>query len=228
MLNRTEVDTRLILAVDSGSPIVSAALARDGKILAESQSPGRKSSQDLIQMIDALLAEAASRVSDLEGILALRGPGSFTGLRVGLATCLGLHQALGVPATTLTTFETLASLSQERNQVVISAVESIRESWLVQTFRSGVVPEPLTEPRSVSTEELVAAGADLFIGFGLREITAPERPEFRDQVLAPPPLARHALSLHARRHSAEWSPAGLVQPLYLQAPAAKPAAIRPQ
>ena len=228
MLNRTEIDTRLILAVDSGSPIVSAALARDGEILAESQSPGRKSSQDLIQMIDALLAEAASRVSDLEGILALRGPGSFTGLRVGLATCLGLHQALGVPATTLNTFETLASLSQERNQVVISAVESIRESWLVQTFRSGVVPEPLTEPRSVSTEELVAAGADLFIGFGLREITAPERPEFRDRVLTPPPLAAHALSLHARRHSAEWSPAGLVQPLYLQAPAAKPAAIRPQ
>ena len=111
---RTEIDTRLILAVDAGSPIVSAALARDGKILAERQSPGRKSSQDLIQMIDALLAEADSRVSDLEGILALRGPGSFTGLRVGLATCLGLHQALGVPATTLTTFETLASLSQER------------------------------------------------------------------------------------------------------------------
>jgi tRNA threonylcarbamoyl adenosine modification protein YeaZ len=228
MPNSTEIDSRLILAVDAGSPIVSTALARDGRILAGSQSPGRKSSQDLIHMIDALLAEADSRVSDLQGILALRGPGSFTGLRVGLATCLGLHQALGVPATTLTTLETLASLSQERNQVVLAAVESIRESWLVQAFRSDVVPAPLTEPRSVSTAELVTAGADLFIGFGLREITDPERPGFHDQVLVPPPLAAPALSLLARRHSAEWSPAGLVQPLYLQAPAAKPSTARPQ
>lgn len=228
MHNRTEVDSRLILAVDAGSPIVSAALARDGKILAESQSPGRRASQDLIQMIDALLVEADSKVSDLAGILALRGPGRFTGLRIGLATCLGLHQALGIPATTLTTFETLASLSPERNQVVIAAVESIRESWLVQTFRSDVVPEPLTEPRSVSTEELVVGGADLFIGFGLREIADPKQPEFRDQVLAPPPLAGHALRLLARKHAAEWNPAGLVQPLYLQAPAAKPPAARSQ
>ena len=57
MQNRTEIDSRLILAVDAGSPVISAALAKDGKILAERQSPGRKSSQDLIQMIDALLAE---------------------------------------------------------------------------------------------------------------------------------------------------------------------------
>jgi len=226
--NRTEVDSRIILAVDAGSPIVSVALARDGEILGESQSPGRRASEDLIQMIDSLLAEADSRVSDLGGVLALRGPGSFTGLRVGLATCLGLHQALGIPATTLTTFETLASLAPENIRVVIAAVESIRESWLIQRFRSDVVPVPLAEPRSVSTEELVAERADLFIGFGLREITDPERPEFRAQILGPPPLAGCALRLQASKHSAEWSPAGLVQPLYLQAPAAKPSAVRPQ
>ena len=222
-------ETELILAVETSSRIGSVALARGAELLAETAfSTPLKHSAEIFPAISDLLARFELKPGQIEQVYISGGPGSFTGLRVGLATCLGLHQALGVPATTLTTFETLASLSQERNQVVLAAVESIRESWFVQTFRSDVVPEPLTEPRSVSTEELVAAGADLFIGFGLREIKDPERPEFRDQVLAPPPLARHALSLHARRHSAEWSPAGLVQPLYLQAPAARPSALRPQ
>jgi len=174
-------------------------------------------------MIDALLSDVDADVGELSGILALRGPGSFTGLRVGLATCLGLHQALRVPATTLTTFETLAAVSPEMNLTVIAAVESIRQSWLVQNFRTDVVPEPLGHPRVVSAEELAAETVDLVIGFGLGDRSIPDKQAFRTPILEPPPLAGRALIL-ADSKPGEWDPSGLVRPLYLQAlSAAKPA-----
>jgi len=172
-------------------------------------------------MIDALLSDVDEDVGELGGILALRGPGSLTGLRVGLATCLGLHQALGVPATTLTTFETIAAVSPEKNLTILAVVESIRQNWLVQAFRTAVVPESLGEPRIVSTDELAAENVDLVIGFGLGDITMPEPRAFRAPILEPPPLATHALILQQRKPG-EWDPSGLVRPLYLQAPSAAP------
>lgn len=221
--NRTEIHAPTILAVDTGSPVVSVAVARNGEVLAERQSPSGRSSPGLVPMIDALLSDVDSEVGELGGILALRGPGSFTGLRVGLATCLGLHQALGVPATTLTTFEALAAVSPEANLTVMAAVESIRQTWLVQTFRTDVVPDSLGDPRIISTDELAAERVDLIIGFGLGDISMPANQAFRAAILEPPPLASHALILQERRQG-EWDPSGLVRPLYLQAlSAARPA-----
>ncbi|MGB5295129.1 MAG: tRNA (adenosine(37)-N6)-threonylcarbamoyltransferase complex dimerization subunit type 1 TsaB [Thermoanaerobaculia bacterium] len=221
--NRTEVHAPTILAVDTGSPVVSVAVARNGEVLAERQSPSGRSSPGLVPMIDALLSDVDSEVGELDGILALRGPGSFTGLRVGLATCLGLHQALGVPATTLTTFEAIAAVSPEANLTVMAAVESIRQTWLVQAFRTDVVPESLGDPRILSTDELTAERVDLIIGFGLGDISMPANQAFRAAILEPPPLAGHALILQEHRQG-EWDPSGLVRPLYLQAlSAAQPA-----
>lgn len=192
-------------------------------MLAERQSPSGRSSPGLVPMIDALLSDVDSEVGELDGILALRGPGSFTGLRVGLATCLGLHQALGVPATTLTTFEAIAAVSPEANLTVMAAVQSIRQTWLVQAFRTDVVPEPLGDPRILSTDELTAERVDLIIGFGLGDISMPPNQAFRAAILEPPPLAGHALILQEHRQG-EWDPSGLVRPLYLQAlSAAQPA-----
>jgi tRNA threonylcarbamoyl adenosine modification protein YeaZ len=173
-------------------------------------------------MIDELLSEADADVGQLDGILALRGPGSFTGLRVGLATCLGFHQALGVPATTLTTFETLASLCPDPELTVLAVVESIRQSWLGQAFRAGDVPEPISEPRLLTDPELAAQDADLLIGFGLTD--HPRRPTrgFKGALLDAPPLASQALVLHDRKQDQRWDPSGLVRPLYLQAVSATP------
>ena len=220
--NRTDLPTRLTLAVDAGSPVVSVALAREGSVIAETHRPSGRASGGLLQMIDTLLSEVGAEVSQLGGIVALRGPGSFTGLRVGLATCLGLHQALGIPATTVTTFETLASLSPERELTVLAVVESIRQSWLGQSFRAGEIPEPISEPRLLTDDELAAEDADLLIGFGLTD--HPRRPTRgrKRSLQDAPPLASRALLLHGRKLRDRWDPSGLVRPLYLQAVSATP------
>ncbi len=98
----------LHLALDTGSPTVSVALARGGIVVAERSVAMDRSSALLLALVQEVLTEAGARLTDLAGIAALRGPGSFTGLRIGLATVLGLHQALGVPATALETLRALA------------------------------------------------------------------------------------------------------------------------
>ena len=222
--NWTDFETRLTLAIDAGSPVVSTALARGGKVVAERQGPSGRSSQGLVQMIDALLSEVDADIGEVGGIVALRGPGSFTGLRVGLSTCLGLHQALGAPATTLTTFETLAAVAPERDLIVVAAVESIRQSWLIQRFRADDIPEPLSEARSVTIDQLAAEDADLLIGFGLSDLSIVDEGKLRAPVLDAPPLAGPALQLLRRKGDLEWDPSGLVRPLYLQAVSATPPA----
>lgn len=96
------------LAIDTGSAIVSVAVGEPGRIDVLSAPQGR-SSRELIAMIDELLTRAGIGPRDLAAIGAARGPGSFTGLRVGLATALGLHQAAGVRAGAVSTFEILAA-----------------------------------------------------------------------------------------------------------------------
>ena len=99
----------LLLALDTGSPTVSVALARDGALVAERAIAMERSSVQLLGLIRDVLDETGARPADLTGVVALRGPGSFTGLRIGLATVLGFHQALGVPATALETLQVLAA-----------------------------------------------------------------------------------------------------------------------
>ncbi|MDX1385006.1 MAG: tRNA (adenosine(37)-N6)-threonylcarbamoyltransferase complex dimerization subunit type 1 TsaB [Thermoanaerobaculia bacterium] len=137
---------RTVLAIDAGSPVASVALAKGERILAESRSEDATSSRHLLEQVDAVLREAGCALPDLGGVVALRGPGSFTGLRVGMATVLGLHQATGVPATALPTLTVLASLAPAAP--VLAAVDALRGLWFHQRFdrRPGAPPSPLGEP----------------------------------------------------------------------------------
>ncbi len=127
-----------LLAFDTGSPVVSVALALPDRVDVLSTPQGR-SSRDLIAMIDELLAGAGVKVRELEAIAAARGPGSFTGLRVGLATATGLWQAAGVRTGTLPTFELLAAHYAERTStpapVVLAVVDAHHDRWFTRPMR---------------------------------------------------------------------------------------------
>ena len=70
-----------------------------------------RSSAALLGLVDEALAAAGLGPRQLAGVIALRGPGSFTGLRVGLATALGLHESLGIAAGVYPTHLVLAMLA---------------------------------------------------------------------------------------------------------------------
>lgn len=236
----------LVLALDTGSPWVSVALARigGGEVAAVRAAPMERSSNQALEMMREVLAEVGARPADLGGVIALRGPGSFTGLRIGLATALGLHQALGIPATGLSTFEILAAAAASaevpRGALILAAADALRGEWSVQPFRSEGHPLPLGEP------ELVAAGgiATLFdrwgappdgrllAGFNLDPSTALSDPATGIRRFTPgpeSPLAAVA-ALRAGDPSVLWEPGRLADPLYSRPPAttlARPRSMAP-
>jgi tRNA threonylcarbamoyladenosine biosynthesis protein TsaB len=97
-----------ILAIDT-STLTSGVAAWDGRVIAERRARVTTHSDTLLTMIDDVLREAGWTVAALDGVACVSGPGSFTGLRIGLATAKGLCFAAGKPLACVTSLEALAA-----------------------------------------------------------------------------------------------------------------------
>jgi tRNA threonylcarbamoyladenosine biosynthesis protein TsaB len=98
-----------ILAIETATPWQSIAILDDNEILAQQdQDASGAHGTLLLPAIDRLLTETQLRLSDLDGLACSAGPGSFTGIRVGLATGLGLRAATGLPLVLVPTLEAMA------------------------------------------------------------------------------------------------------------------------
>lgn len=210
---------RAILAIDTSSPTVSVAVARSDGQLVMRAIPQRESSPVLLRMIDECLGEAEVTGRELDGILALRGPGSFTGLRVGLATALGLHQATQAPATGASTLACLAAAAPVSGRRVLAAVEALRGEWFVQRFiaSDGNWPTALEEPRRVDPSALDTTDVGVVSAHDVDRLASQLGPEI-ETTIDPGALAPIAARL-ALRQPPKWEPGLLTKPLYLSAPA---------
>jgi tRNA threonylcarbamoyl adenosine modification protein YeaZ len=208
----------LFLVLDSASPRVSVAVGRRTELLAMRAAEVTRSSVLLLEMVDAALREVGIEVAALAGIAALAGPGSFTGLRIGLATVLGLHQALGVPVTTLPTLRVLASLAsstEESGGRAVGAVDSLRGEWSVEEWTDAVGSGMELLPGPALSR--LAPGS--IVGFGISRLG--ELPGWPAEVrlIEPGPLAPAALPLLPSAGDPGWDPALLTAPIYARPPA---------
>lgn len=121
------------LVFDASSALAVVGLFdAEGKLLAETSSSVRAAhGEALLVLIDEVLRRAGLRVRDLAGLVVGRGPGSFTGIRVALATALGLRRARPLPILTVTSFEALANGGQGALLVTVPALpgEVYAEPW---------------------------------------------------------------------------------------------------
>ena len=105
-----------LLALDTCGPTGSVALGHfsNGQltILGSTQLAGRSFSATLVKAIGDLLAAASLELSQLKAMVVVHGPGSFTGVRVGLSAAMGLAEGASLPVLTLTRLEVLASLGK--------------------------------------------------------------------------------------------------------------------
>ncbi len=99
----------VVLAVDTSAPQAGLALTAGANLLAEiSDHSGRPHSQTLFPNLEQLLSEASLTPGEVDAFAVITGPGSFTGLRVGMAAVSGLAQTLGRPAFGVTTLDAWA------------------------------------------------------------------------------------------------------------------------
>ena len=99
----------LVLAADTSLPILSVALINDGALVGATAMEGRGSrNEKLLPAIDWLLAENSIDRRTIDLLAVTRGPGSFTGVRIGLATMQGLALAIGKPVCAMSTHEAIA------------------------------------------------------------------------------------------------------------------------
>lgn len=125
----------LVLAADTSLPILSVALIADEVLIGAVALEGRGSrNEKLLPAIDWLLAENAIERGRIDLFAATRGPGSFTGVRIGLATVQGLALALGRPVCAMSTHEAIAHGESGRVAIVDDAG---RGEFYVSEFEDG-------------------------------------------------------------------------------------------
>jgi tRNA threonylcarbamoyladenosine biosynthesis protein TsaB len=133
-----------VLAFDTASPRPSVALLAGGRIFERPLSTDRRASEELLPAVQRVFSSSGLGLSDCERIAVLSGPGSFTGIRVGLATAWGLGRALGVETESVSTLEAIAEAARAPGLERVAALLDAGRDELVLEFFS------LTEPRARS------------------------------------------------------------------------------
>ncbi|HAU32027.1 MAG: Universal protein YeaZ [Desulfotomaculum sp. 46_296] len=118
-----------VLGIEAATSVASAAVALDDLLVAERTINNKRThSVNLLPMIKGVLEEAGIEHAQLGGIAASVGPGSFTGLRIGLATARTLAQVWGLPVAGIGTLEALACLYQARGAGLTCPVITARKN----------------------------------------------------------------------------------------------------
>lgn len=220
----------LLLAVDCATVPASVAVVRQEKTLSsrvlEEQAP---TDAWVGPAIDACLVDAGCDLGDLDGLAVTVGPGTFTGIRVGIATCLGLAAPGDLPVAGVQTLEAIAETVRERSRSVAACIDARREQVYAALYHlpdEPTLPVPAAwGPAVCSPLELVEAVADLeptplVAGNGSRYLDAADGLPLEPWV-APlaPATARLAARTWAGKAPAEWP---RPTPLYIRPPDAKP------
>ena len=224
-----------LLTIDTSTTTCSVALTIGERLVSESLlNLGKTHASQLLRMADAALGEAGLGVKDLDGIGVALGPGSFTGLRVGLATVKGLALAGEKPVYGYSSLAMLAMNLPWAAHPVCPMFDAKKKEVYAALYNCRDLPLPLIVDCVVSPEDFLErlAGVTLFVGEGAlayREMIVErlgEKALFAPQFSHLPRASRGALLARGAFMRGETiSPAELV-PRYLRASEAELAKLR--
>ena len=216
----------MILGIDSSAVSAGCALVEGGKIVAEQFLNTRHThSETLLPMISAMLKSAQVTLSDVDKIAVSAGPGSFTGLRIGISCVKGLCDAAHKPCVPVSTLEAIAYNFPHIDGIVCACMDARRKQVYNALFKSenGVITR-LCEDRAIAAADLSAElenldGKVILAGDGAELMHAFTEEKY---VLAPPALRfqRGSGVCFAAQNAPEIAPAALM-PSYLRLPQAE-------
>lgn len=219
-----------ILAIDTSGPVCGVAVMKDGAIVYEASAINRMThSVNLLPMIDTACQSAGVTIAELDRIAVVSGPGSFTGVRIGVSTVKGLAHAHGTPCVAVDALEAMAEgAGAVPAGTVICPIQDARAGQVYgAAFQAGEVrPVRLMEDIPLKLEEYVErikAFGDrfLFLGDGMPVHRARLEKLLGDAaVFAKPQLAflRPASVAYLASLAEETVDYLALEPLYLRAP----------
>jgi tRNA threonylcarbamoyl adenosine modification protein YeaZ len=210
----------IVLAIDTAGTGCFAAVYDSGNdtVLASAGADiGRGHAEQLMGFIDEALAASGMVLADIDRIAVTVGPGSFTGIRVGVAAARGFALALGVPAVGVTTLAAIAEAARETHpgRAILATIDAKRDELYCQSFAADGTPRSEALMLEIPEAQKLFAGFDgLICGTATKHLT--------DQ---PPESAVQTdltdIRLVARLGAAADPSQGKPSPLYLRGPDVK-------
>ena len=152
-----------ILSLETSAKAVSCAVVSDGTPIASAwQQTGLTHSRTLMPMVEAMLKNSDMALRDMDAVAVAAGPGSFTGLRIGIAAAKGLAWGAEKPCIAVSTLEAMATpLSHLEGQLILCAMDARRQQIYNALFlaQEGALTR-LAEDRAIALEELAAELAE--------------------------------------------------------------------
>ena len=216
-----------VLAIDTALEACGAAvldIAQPQAIVHEVLPMVRGHAEALMPLIARVMQSAALTFEQIDRIAVTTGPGSFTGLRVGIAAARGIALALGKPAIGLSTLAAFAAplIADDDSRPVVAAIDARHDHVYLQVFGPG--GRTLVTPRVVQVRDAVRAsssGAPRLVGSGAELLAKAWPVEAKPPALIDPRRAPD-IGWVARLGAAAIDTSTPPKPLYLRAPDAQP------
>ena len=221
-----------ILGIDTSGPVAGACVWRDGKpIWSAAADVGLTHSETLMPMVDQALTACNLTMDDVELVACVAGPGSFTGVRIGVCATKGFALARGIPVAGIDALTALAAGAFGFDGEICPILDARRDQVYCARFRfsGGTLPQRLTEDAALKLSDFLDSlpvdGRFLFTGDGVRaHESAITRALGERAVIQKPHLAglkADAACYLAENDSGTRLPGERLEPIYLRKPQAE-------
>lgn len=164
----------IVLSVDSSSKVATVAILKDDVLLGEYiLNDKREHSVILMPLIETLLKECNLTIDDIDGYVVSKGPGSFTGLRIGMATVKGMSFGNNKPYISISSLDALAYNLISFNGIICPIMDALRENVYTALYKNNNDSlEKIMDYTALDIDELVNLLKDkneevIFVGDGL-------------------------------------------------------------
>lgn len=161
----------ILLALDTATPSCSVALVENNQVMGELfRGDGETHSRHLMTMVDAVLKKCRVALTHVDALAVTRGPGSFTGIRIGMATAKGLSAAMGIPLVGVSSLDALAMQVSRSAGLRCCLIDARKQEVYCGFYRSdgqGAIRQ-VREPFAADPEQVAAGVSEpcVFIGDG--------------------------------------------------------------